>query len=108
MRARTAATRSASGTNALSVVAFAVPRVPAWNTAGVPRADESATPTGGWSDPEQVGWYTKRIGKLEARRAGEQVLIDVLPAEPRRVLDLGCGDGRLAALVLEHRPSVED
>ena len=31
----------------------------------------------------------------------------MLPDSPRTVLDLGCGDGRLAALVLEHRPSVE-
>jgi ubiquinone/menaquinone biosynthesis C-methylase UbiE len=26
---------------------------------------------------------------------------------PRRVLDLGCGDGRLTALVLKERPSIE-
>ncbi len=64
-------------------------------------------PTGGWSDDGQVEWYLNRVGKLEARQAGEQVLIDLLPAAPRRVLDLGCGDGRLAALVLENRPSVE-
>jgi SAM-dependent methyltransferase len=70
--------------------------------------DDAVTPTGGWSDPEQVAWYTERIGKLEARRAGERMLIEVLPAAPRRVLDLGCGDGRLAALVLEHRPSVDE
>ncbi len=30
----------------------------------------------------------------------------MLPATPDRVLDLACGDGRLAALVLEARPSV--
>ena len=64
------------------------------------------TPTGGWSDEGQVAWYLDRIGKLEARQAGERMLVDVLPAEPRRVFDLGCGDGRLAALVLAHRPSV--
>ncbi len=66
------------------------------------------TPTGGWSDPAQVEWYTSRIGKLEARRAGEQILADILPDAPRRVLDLGCGDGRLAALVVECRPSVKE
>jgi tRNA (cmo5U34)-methyltransferase len=66
------------------------------------------TPTGGWGDAEQVAWYTNRIGKLEARQAAERVLADLLPPSPRRVLDLGCGDGRLAALVLDARPSVED
>ena len=66
------------------------------------------TPTGGWSDPEQVAWYTQRIGRLDARLAGEAVLRDILPARSRRVLDLGCGDGRLVDLVLEARPSVTD
>ena len=67
----------------------------------------SSTPIGGWNDPEQVDWYTSRIGGLEPRRAGEEVLIEVLPDAPRRVLDLGCGDGRLGALVLDASASVE-
>lgn len=79
-----------------------------WNTASVATPGDALTPTGGWSDPDQVAWYTDRIGKLEARRAGERMLLEVLPATPRRVLDLGCGDGRLAALVLEHCPSVDE
>jgi cyclopropane fatty-acyl-phospholipid synthase-like methyltransferase len=36
------------------------------------------------------------------------MLLDVLPIEPRRVLDLGCGDGRLSSLVLESRASVDE
>ncbi len=64
------------------------------------------SPTGGWSDPDQVTWYLERIGKLEARRSGEQMLAELLPAAPTRVLDLGCGDGRLTELVLAARPSV--
>jgi tRNA (cmo5U34)-methyltransferase len=64
-----------------------------------------STPTGGWDDPDQIAWYTRRIGRLEARIAGEAVLRDLLPPAPQRVLDLGCGDGRLAALVLEARDS---
>jgi cyclopropane fatty-acyl-phospholipid synthase-like methyltransferase len=72
-------------------------------------ADTPVTPTplAGWSDDAQVEWYVDRIGKLEARQAGEQMLADVMPPAPRRVLDLGCGDGRLAALALAERPSVE-
>jgi cyclopropane fatty-acyl-phospholipid synthase-like methyltransferase len=69
-------------------------------------ADFGSTPTGGWGDPEQVQWYTSRIGRLEARLAGEAVLRDLLPPAPERVLDLGCGDGRLAGLVLDACPSV--
>lgn len=60
-----------------------------------------------WSDPDRVDRYLTRIGGLAPRIAGEEVLVSVLPNSPRTVLDLGCGDGRLAALVLEHRSSVE-
>jgi tRNA (cmo5U34)-methyltransferase len=74
---------------------------------GMTDAPQTPTPVGGWSDSTQVEWYVDRIGKLEARRAGEQMLADTLPPTPRRVLDLGCGDGRLAARVLDERPSVE-
>jgi SAM-dependent methyltransferase len=69
-------------------------------------AEFGSTPTGGWDDLEQVEWYTSRVGRLEARVAAETILRDLLPSVPQRVLDLGCGDGRLAALVLEARPSV--
>jgi SAM-dependent methyltransferase len=65
-------------------------------------------PTGSWNDRAQVEWYLNRVGRVEARRAGEQMLVDILPLGPRRALDLGCGDGRLAALVLQHRPSVTE
>ena len=66
------------------------------------------TPQAGWSDAEQVDWYVSRIGRLEPRLAGERMVADALPPAPRTVLDLGTGDGRLAALVLEERPSVEE
>lgn len=59
-----------------------------------------------WTDAPKVDEYLDRMPKLAARRAGEAMLVELLPAEPRRVLDLGCGDGVLAALVLDARPSV--
>ena len=59
-----------------------------------------------WNDPDRVEWYLDRIDGIEPRRAGEQALIEVLPERIERVLDLGCGDGRLAALVLAERPDV--
>lgn len=52
--------------------------------------------------------YLNRVGRLAPRLAGEAVLVEVLPTRPERVADLGCGDGRLAAVVLEARPSVTD
>ena len=70
-----------------------------------PGPDNFQTAT--WSDPDRVDRYLTRIGGLVPRAAGEEVLVSVLPDSPRSVLDLGCGDGRLAALVLERRPNVE-
>ena len=61
-----------------------------------------------WHDPATVDEYLGRVGGLAPRLAGEAVLVEVLPAAPERVADLGCGDGRLAALVLEARPSVTE
>ncbi len=66
-----------------------------------------ATPTAGWDDPTQVGWYLDRLDRLPPRLAGEAVMAELLPPAPTSVLDLGCGDGRLAALVLDARPSTE-
>ena len=63
---------------------------------------------GGWHDDATVDEYLGRVGTLAPRLAGEAVLRDVLPGRPARVADLGCGDGRLTALVLETRPSVAE
>ena len=61
-----------------------------------------------WHDPATVDEYLGRVGTLAPRLAGEAMLTEVLPPAPARVLDLGCGDGRLAALVLAARPSVTE
>jgi tRNA (cmo5U34)-methyltransferase len=61
-----------------------------------------------WSDPGKVGEYVDRIGRLAPRLAGEAALVELLPMTVRRMLDLGCGDGRLTALVLEARPDVTE
>ena len=60
----------------------------------------------GWDDPTQAADYLERMSTLPPRGTGEQVLLDHLPDAPTSLLDLGCGDGRLAALVLDRCPSV--
>jgi len=42
--------------------------------------------------------------EIPHRTEGESVLLDCIPSTASRILDLGCGDGRLMALVLERFP----
>ena len=59
-----------------------------------------------WSDARRVDWYLDRVDRLAPRIAGEDVLQTLLPAAPDSLLDLGCGDGRLAGLALGVRPGL--
>lgn len=61
-----------------------------------------------WNDADVVDGYLDRVGRLEPRLAGERAMLEVVPPRPERVLDLGCGDGRLAALVLAARPDIRE
>jgi SAM-dependent methyltransferase len=61
-----------------------------------------------WKDEAKVDEYVGRVGRLAARSAGEAELVEHLPSRVERVLDLGCGDGRLAALVLDARPAATE
>ena len=56
-----------------------------------------------WQSAEHAAGYLKRADGIP-RVAGEGLLLDELPARISRVLDLGCGDGRLLNLVLDARP----
>src|SRR3954468_24032920 len=48
--------------------------------------------------------YLEKADSVPHRREGEATLLDELPETIDRVLDLGCGDGRLLDLVLRARP----
>jgi tRNA (cmo5U34)-methyltransferase len=60
-------------------------------------------PTNEWSTPERVHSYLRRADEFPRRAEGETVLLEHVPRNVRRVLDLGTGDGRLLAMLQINR-----
>jgi tRNA (cmo5U34)-methyltransferase len=59
-----------------------------------------------WTDAERVKGYLARADEFPQRLAGEGVLLDHVPRDVGRVLDLGTGDGRLLELLRPGRPEM--
>jgi len=57
-----------------------------------------------WQSSEHASAYLERADRVPHRSAGELALLDEIPRDARRILDLGSGDGRLLELVLRERP----
>jgi ubiquinone/menaquinone biosynthesis C-methylase UbiE len=63
-------------------------------------------PASEWTSAERVVNYLDRADGFPHRAEGEAVLVEQIPRQARRVLDLGTGDGRLLALVKRARPEL--
>ena len=59
------------------------------------------------SSPQNALAYLNVADDLPHRSEGESVLIDHLPENTKRVLDLGTGDGRLIRVIKAYQPNIE-
>jgi tRNA (cmo5U34)-methyltransferase len=69
-----------------------------------PPTDASRAGAEWTADPERVHRYLARADGLPHRAEGESALLEQVPRDALRVLDLGTGDGRLIALLQADRP----
>ena len=60
-----------------------------------------------WSNPQNALAYLNVADTLPHRSEGEAVLIDHVPQNTNRVLDLGTGDGRLIRLMKANRRDIQ-
>ncbi len=60
-----------------------------------------------WFDSQHVLNYLKVADTIPHRKEGESVLIDAIPKDAKRILDIGTGDGRLIKLIKSYLPNIE-
>lgn len=60
-----------------------------------------------WLTAEKAQEYLGKADSIPHRQEGEEALLEFLSPDMKRVLDLGCGAGRLGRLVLRELPEAE-
>jgi SAM-dependent methyltransferase len=67
----------------------------------------ASKPVNLWTSSEHVRDYLERADSISHREEGEAALLELIPREAARILDLGAGDGRLLALVRSEHPDTD-
>lgn len=67
----------------------------------------ATNPVNLWTSTDHVRDYLVRADQISHRSEGESALLEFIPRETHRILDLGTGDGRLLALVRNQHPDTE-
>lgn len=62
-----------------------------------------------WANPQKSLNYLKSVESFPYRKEGDIVLLQHIPANATRILDIGPGDGRLIKMIKEnsHRSNIE-
>jgi ubiquinone/menaquinone biosynthesis C-methylase UbiE len=60
-----------------------------------------------WTSTEHARDYLGRADQISHRTEGESALLEFIPPNARRILDLGTGDGRLLTLVRQQHPDTD-
>lgn len=60
---------------------------------------DQATATNEWTRREHAEAYLERRSTIPQLEVGYSNLLAIVPSNPKRVLDLGCGDGKVMALL---------
>jgi tRNA (cmo5U34)-methyltransferase len=60
-----------------------------------------------WGSAEHALDYLRRADSIPHRVEGESTLLEFVPAQPKRILDLGSGAGRLLGLLKAARPGAQ-
>jgi tRNA (cmo5U34)-methyltransferase len=60
-----------------------------------------------WLNMEHASAYLSRADRLPHRKEAEQILLNQIPKEVKRILDLGTGDGRTLYLLKQKVPDAE-